>query len=59
MWRTGETIIGFKGDVHKSGMIRRVGGHRRWDAEGLGSVRGQPWKWDPDKDDPSKDLKIR
>ena len=59
VWRTGEAIIGTKSGVHKSGMIRRVGGHRRWDAEGLGSVRGQPWKWDPDKDDPPKDLKIR
>ena len=59
LWRTGEAIIGTKSGVHKSGTIRRVGGHRRWDAEGLSSVRGQPWKWDPDKDVPPKDLKIR
>ena len=25
----------------------------------MGSVRGQPWKWDPDKDDPPKVFKIR
>ena len=55
--RTREAIIGTKSGVRKSGRIRRVGGHRRWDAEGLGSVRGQPWKWDPG--DPPKDLKIR
>ena len=35
LWRTGEAIIGTKSGVHKSGPIRRVGGHRRWDAEGF------------------------
>ena len=54
VWRTGEAIIGTKTGVRKYGAIRRVGGHRRLDAEGPGSVRGQPWKWDS-----SKDLKIR
>ena len=55
---TGEAIIGTKSGVFKSGTIRNVGGHRRWDAESLGSVRGQPLKWDPGEDDPPKDLKI-
>ena len=59
VWRTGQAIIGTKSGVRKSWTIRRVGGHRRWDAEGLGSVRGQPWKWDPGEDDPPKDLQIR
>ena len=36
VWRTGEAIIGTKSGVRKSWTIRRVGGHRRWDAEGLG-----------------------
>ena len=47
VWRTREAIIGTKSGVHKSGTMRRVGGHRRWDAEGLGSVRGQPLEAGP------------
>ena len=57
VWRMGKAIIGTKSGVRKSWTIRRVAGH--WDAEGLGSVRGQPWKWDPGEDDPPKDLQIR
>ena len=35
-WRTSEAIVGTKNGVTRAGTIRRVGAHRRWDAEGLG-----------------------
>ena len=33
-WRTSEAIVGIKDGVIRAGRIRRVGAHRRWDAEG-------------------------
>ena len=46
-WRTSEA----KGGVIRAGTLRRVGAHRRWDAEGLDAVRGVPWKWDQDAEE--------
>ena len=43
-WRTGEALIGTAGGVVKASAIRRVGSHRRWDAEGLLNIRGTPWR---------------
>ena len=43
----------------KSGTIRRVGAHRRWDAEGLSAVRGVPWHWDPESDKEAERLLVR
>ena len=51
-WRTGEAVIGTKDG------IRRVGGHRRWDREGLEQVRGVPWQWDPEQGEVHADLKV-
>ena len=42
-WRTGESWIATSGGICKARAIRRVGGHRRWDAEGLLQVKGVPW----------------
>ena len=42
-WRTGESGIATSGGICKASAIRRVGGHRRWDAEGLLQVKGVPW----------------
>ena len=42
----------------RAGTIRRVGAHRRWDADGLDSVRGVPWQWDPDADEVSDKLLV-
>ena len=42
-WRTGESWIGTKGGILKASAIRRVGAHRRWDAEGLMAIKGVPW----------------
>ena len=42
-WRTGESWIATGGGICKASAIRRVGGHRRWDAEGLLQVKGVPW----------------
>ena len=42
-WRTGELWIVTSGGMCKASAIRRVGGHRRWDAEGLLQVKGVPW----------------
>ena len=42
-WRTGESWIATSGGICKASAIRRVGGHRRWDAEGLLQVKGVPW----------------
>ena len=42
-WRTGESWIATSGGILKASAIRRVGGHRRWDAEGLLQVKGVPW----------------
>ena len=38
--RTGEYWIAKSGGICKASAIRRVGGHRRWDAEGLLQVKG-------------------
>ena len=58
-WRTSEAIVGTKEGAIRAGTIRRVGGHRRWDAEGLEAVRGVPWKWDPDAEDVPDKLLVR
>ena len=42
-WRTGESWIATSGGICKARAIRRVGGHRRWDAEGLLQVKDVPW----------------
>ena len=44
-------MIGTVAGVVRASAIRRVGGHRRWDAEGLLSIRGTPWKTKPTPDD--------
>ena len=38
-WKTSEALIGTSEGVKRSGTIRRVGAHRRWDAEGLSTWR--------------------
>ena len=38
-WRTGEAVIGTSNGVIRAGTIRRVGGHRRGDREGLEQAR--------------------
>merc|ERR1712240_171121 len=58
-WRTSEAIVGTKDGVVKASTIRRVGAHRRWDAEGLDAVRGVPWQWDPDSDVETQKLLVR
>ena len=58
-WRTSEAIVGTHDGAIRAGTIRRVGGHRRWDAEGLEAVRGVPWKWDPDADEVPDKLLVR
>ena len=42
-WRTGESWVATTEGIVKTSAIRRVGGHRRWDAEGLLSIKGVPW----------------
>ena len=42
-WRTGESWIATSGGILKASAIRRVCGHRRWDAEGLLQVKGVHW----------------
>ena len=42
-WRTGESWIATNEGICKTSVVRRVGGHRRWDAEGLLKVKGVPW----------------
>ena len=59
VWRTGEAAIGTKNGVVKAGTIRRVGAHRRWDAQGLEKIQGVPWKWNPDSDDAPRELRLR
>ena len=39
--------------------MRRVGAHRRWDAEGLAEVRGVPWHWDPNSEIEAQKLLVR
>lgn len=58
-WRTGEAVIGSHEGILRAGTIRRVGGHRRWDREGLEQVRGVPWQWDPEQGEVHADLKVR
>ena len=58
-WRIGEAVIGAKDGILRAGTIRRVGGHRRWDREGLEQVRGVPWQWDPEQGEVHADLKVR
>ena len=57
-WRTGSAVIGTSRGVVKSSAVRRVGEHRRWDAEGLLQVRGVPWKLTPDLEEESREPKI-
>ena len=52
-------MIGTKDGILRAGTIRRVGGHRRWDREGLERVQGVPWQWDPEQGEVHADLKIR
>ena len=59
LWRTNEAIVGTEHGIVKASAIKRVGAHRRWDAEGLGRVRGVPWKWRPEADDAPKELRVR
>ena len=40
LWRTGVFIIGTPSGILKSGSFRRVGAHRRWDAEAVQAIRG-------------------
>ena len=42
-WRTGESWIAIVDGITKASAIRRVGAHRRWDAEGQLKVKGVPW----------------
>ena len=42
-WRTGECWVATAGGILKASAIRRVGAHRRWDAEGLLRVKVVPW----------------
>ena len=42
-WRTGESWIATSSGIVKASAIRRVGGHRRWDAEGILGIKGLPW----------------
>ena len=42
-WRTGESWIATADGIVKTSAIRRVGAHRRWDAESLLKVKGVPW----------------
>ena len=42
-WRTGECWVGTSSGIARASAIRRVGGHRRWDAEGLLRIKGVPW----------------
>ena len=58
-WRTGEAVIGTANGILLAGTIRRVGGHRRWDREGLELVRGVPWQWDPEQGELPADLQVR
>ena len=57
-WRTGAAVIGTKTGVIRSSAVRRVGEHRRWDAEGIMEVRGVPWKLTPDLEEESAAPKI-
>ena len=50
-WRASEAIVGTNEGVTRAGTSRRVGAHRRWDAEVFDAVRGVPWKWDPDAEE--------
>ena len=58
-WRTSEAIVGTSEGVVKASTIRRVGAHRRWDADRLAAVRGVPWQWDPDSDKEAEKLLVR
>ena len=58
-WKTSEALIGTADGVKRAGTIRRVGAHRRWDAEGLDQVRGVPWQWNPDADEVPDKLLVR
>ena len=58
-WKTSEALIGTSEGVKRAGTIRRVGAHRRWDAEGLDQVRGVPWQWNPDAEEVPDKLMVR
>ena len=58
-WRTGEMIVGNSEGIHKASTIKRVGGHRRWDGDGLKLVRGWPWRWSPEGPEDVIDPKVR
>ena len=58
-WKTSEALIGTHEGVKRAGTIRRVGAHRRWDADGLDQIRGVPWQWNPDADEVPDKLMVR
>ena len=58
-WKTSEALVGTPEGVKRAGTIRRVGTHRRWDAEGLDKIRGVPWKWDLEADQVADRLMVR
>ena len=57
--RTSEAIAGTKDGVIRAGTLRRVGAHRRWDAEVLDAVRGVRWTRDPDAEEVHDKLLVR
>ena len=57
-WQSGEAFIGTDQGVVKASAIRRVGSHRRWDAEGILAVRGVPWRLTPEKDQEDLGTKV-
>ena len=58
-WKTSEALVGTPEGVKRAGTIRRVGAHRRWDADGLDKIRGVPWQWDPEADEVADNLMVR
>ena len=50
-WRSGSALIGTSVGVVKASVIRRVGEHRRWDAQGVLDIKGTPWNMRPSDDD--------
>lgn len=58
-WGTGEALVGSAEGIRRAALIRRVGGHRRWDAEGLAEAHGVPWSWNPDAEVHPGDIRVR
>lgn len=51
--------MGGKKGIRRVPTLRRVGAHRRWDAEGLSAIRGRPWDWNPDEGVEPEELLVR